>query len=397
MYRNSVWQSQAALPVFCGVRTIYRFVTTGLLLGLVALFGWLVFRPLYHPNARAAFMSGADYHVLRAPPATFALEDADGLKPLAKVLVSRGSDAPPALLSSLSNPAAMRTLAADLTDLTPQSDGVLIVYVIAHGISDDGTAYLLCRNFDPANPSAGRVPLADFLKQVKETPAAVKLILLDAGRIPSDPRLGMLVNEFPRLLKREVRKTGDENLWVLKRPMPRFSGRMSPGRLERSVFGFFAARGLQGAADLNGDHVVDLGELYRYVAANTAAWVRAATGGDEGNANADPPPGAGGVRSHAGRVADAAARGRRLAGQVGGPQPLIEFQGAARSRLFAVCPAGAERIRAGCQQGQSRRYQKSPRLARATKKTLRAEKKVNRPRVEQGSSIRDGKEGRQRD
>ena len=277
--RNSVWRAKPLLAWLRG-RTVYRIVTTGVLLGLVALFGWLVFRPLYHPNARAAFLSGADYHVLRAPPATFALEDADGLKPLASVLVSRGSDAPPALLSALSDPSALRTLAADLTDLTPQSDGVLIVYVIAHGVSDDGTAYLLCRNFDPTNPSAGRVPLADFLKQVKETPAAVKLILLDAGRIPSDPRLGMLVNEFPRLLEREVRQTGDENLWVLSANAA-FQRSHVSWSLERSVFGFFAARGLQGAADLNGDRVVDLNELYRYVAANTAAWVREATGGNE--------------------------------------------------------------------------------------------------------------------
>ncbi len=376
VYRNSVWRAKPLFGFLRG-RTVYRFVTTGLLLGLVALFGWLVFRPLYHPNARAAFLSGADYHVLRAPPAAFALEDADGLKPLASVLVSRGTDAPPAVLSSLSNPSAMRTLAADLTDLTPQSDGVLIVYVIAHGVSDDGTAYLLCRNFDPTNPSAGRVPLADFLKQVKETPAAVKLILLDAGRIPSDPRLGMLVNEFPRLLKREVRKTGDENLWVLSANAS-FQRSHVSWSLERSVFGLFAARGLQGAADLNGDHVVDLGELYRYVAANTASWVRQATGGDE----MQTP-----ILLWGGGADLTQTQWPTLLPVAGGSQG----KSAARSRSsnFKVPPGAVSSPYA--QQAQNdfapvtnKASQDATRNvpgARATKKTLRAEKKANR-RVE---------------
>ena len=47
------------------------------------------------------------------------------------------------------------------------------------------------------------------------------------------------------------------------------------------MFGFFVVRGLRGAADLNDDHSIDLDELFRYVATNTAAWVREASGGRE--------------------------------------------------------------------------------------------------------------------
>ena len=47
------------------------------------------------------------------------------------------------------------------------------------------------------------------------------------------------------------------------------------------MFSYFVTTGLSGAADLNRDHSVGLDELHRYVAANTAAWVRDATGGAE--------------------------------------------------------------------------------------------------------------------
>jgi hypothetical protein len=276
---NSVWRAR---PLFNWLRrrSVYRAAATFVLVGLAGLFGWLVFRPLFHPNAQLQFLSGADYHVLRAPPATFALEDADALRPLAKVLYSPGGDSGLQLLGAMKDPAALRSLAATWADLTPDRSGVLMVYIDGHGVSDDGTAYLLCRNFDPANPAAGRLPLRDLLHQLSEAPVGVKLLILDAGRIPCDPRLGMLVNEFPRLLEQEVARTEDSRLWVLSSNAA-FQRSHVSWSLERSVFSYFVTTGLSGAADLNKDHAIDLDELHRYVTANTAAWVRDATAGAE--------------------------------------------------------------------------------------------------------------------
>ena len=253
------------------------------LLALIAAFGWLVFRPLYHPNAQMAFMSGTDYHALQAPPATFALEDYEAMKGrdgISPFLAHQGAEIGPLVWKSMQNPGKMGSLSTAIADATPDGSGVMMIYVDAHGVSDDGVPYLLCRNFDPANPAAGRYPLRDLLAQFSGSTASVKLLILDAGRIPCDPRLGMLVNEFPRLLEREVARTGDPKLWVLSSNAA-FQRSHVSWALERSVFGFFVVRGLRGAADLNDDHGVDLDELFRYVATNTAAWVREASGGRE--------------------------------------------------------------------------------------------------------------------
>ena len=115
----------------------------------------------------------------------------------------------------MKDPAAFKELGSSWADMPADRSGVLIVYVDGHGVSDDGVGYLLCRNFDPTNPTAGRVPIADLLHHLSEAPVGVKLLVLDAGRIPSDPRLGMLINAFPRILEQEVVKTDDRSLWVL--------------------------------------------------------------------------------------------------------------------------------------------------------------------------------------
>ena len=74
--------------------------------------------------------------------------------------------------------------------------------------------------------------------------------------------------------------TGDRSLWALTSNGVAERSHVSPA-LERSVFGYFVAKGLKGAADANGDHVVDVNELYRYVRANVRRWVRTATAGHE--------------------------------------------------------------------------------------------------------------------
>ena len=121
-------------------------------------------------------------------------------------------------------------------------------------------------------------------------------MILDTGELPADPRAGMVVNEFAQLLEAEVRRVNDPGLWVL----------MSNGPLEvphvsrsasRSAFGYFVTEGLAGAADRDGDGVVELHEPVEYVRQGVAGWVdRESSGaetqtpwllhGGEGSANA---------------------------------------------------------------------------------------------------------------
>ena len=180
---RSTWRS-APLAAWIRTRRVRRVLVTLALLGLVAVFGWLVFRPFYHPNAQMAFLSGTDYHALQAPPASFAIEDFEAMKGrdgITPFLARQGSATGPLAWNFMRSPATMGSLASAIADAVPDGNGVMMIYVDAHGVSDDGVPYLLCRNFDPANPAAGRYPLRDLLAQFSASTASVKLL---------DPRCG---------------------------------------------------------------------------------------------------------------------------------------------------------------------------------------------------------------
>ncbi len=196
-------------------RWLRRVAAVAIFLGVLAALAWLVFPPLYHPNAQLVFLSGGNYRPFRAPPTAYAIEDFDALEPLKSLLTQRSAEPGPVLLTQMKSAAEMRRLSATLGELTPETSGVLIVYIDGHGVSEGGTAYLLCQNYDPSNPGPGRLPIDELLKQVGRSAAPVKLLILDAGRIESDPQAGMLINEFPRLLRQAVEQADDPTLWVL--------------------------------------------------------------------------------------------------------------------------------------------------------------------------------------
>src|SRR5262249_26267607 len=81
-----------------------------------------------------------------------------------------------------------------------------------------------------------------------------------------------------RLLEREVQNTRDESLWVLCSHSEFEVSHVLETR-RRSVFGYYVEQGLIGAADLNNDHRIDVGELHTWVAHAVAGYVNRRTGG----------------------------------------------------------------------------------------------------------------------
>jgi hypothetical protein len=113
-------------------------------------------------------------------------------------------------------------------------------------------------------PDFGRYKLSDLLAKLHESSAGVKLLVLDANHLACDPRMGMVANEFPRLLDEEVGKINDPAIWVLSS-----AGSLQPSQesaiAQRSIFSAAVTEGLRGAADRNHNGKVELDELYDYV------------------------------------------------------------------------------------------------------------------------------------
>jgi len=254
--------------------------TLGVVL-LLGWLGWLLWRPFRHPRTHLVLLSGdvvafdpAPY----APPADFVVEDFRALLGLENVLHRGLLEQPgPLILGSLRTPDEMQKLADRLNERVTGRGDVLIVYAVAHGLTQDNDAWLLASGADSQSPFGGRYRLASLLAQLRECEAATKLLVLDAGRIEYDPLRGLLDNDFPEQLVERVEELGDPTIFVLCSHAAGQRSHLSPA-LRRSVFGYFVASGLKGAADSNGNRAVDLAELSRFVTAGVSGWVKQTSG-----------------------------------------------------------------------------------------------------------------------
>jgi hypothetical protein len=262
---------QAELPS-TGGRLVRRVVFSLLGLALTGLLGWLLWWWIFLPTVYLVGLPVVDYDALAVPPIVYVGEDADAF-------AAASSRSPAISLRDLQTSETIPTLSRRLQGIVARPQDLLILYLSAHGVSEDGTAYVLCSDF-LRQGETGRYPLADLLRQVEQCPAALKLLILDTDSLAADPRLGMLVNEFPRLVEAEVKQVQDPNLWVLTANRQLEVTHVSHFG-KRSLFGQAVTTGLQGAADRDRDGLVDLSEFFDFVRGQVAAAVQQAGGGQD--------------------------------------------------------------------------------------------------------------------
>jgi hypothetical protein len=253
-----------------------------LALTLLGLLCFLTLRPIWHPNTHLLFFAADDGGRIRMPAMSFVEESFTELQRLEPALFQQEGRVQPVRLDLFESPGMLDQLSTSLPPF-PAGGGpeILIFYVRSHGISYNDAPYLLCDNFDVRDLQSGLYPVAELIRQIQQSPAKVKLLILDAGHVDYDPRLGILLSEFPRLLQKAVEDTEpeDSSLWVLCSHSEGEKSQLAFG-LRQSVFSHFVTEGLRGAADLDRDREIDVGELYRFVAANVAAWVEQYSGGN---------------------------------------------------------------------------------------------------------------------
>jgi hypothetical protein len=252
-------QKAAANPSGGGGKMLPRIMSSLLGIGLLGLLVGLIWWWFFLPRTYFASLPVVNYGVLAVPAIPFAHEDSAAFAAIgpAERTVSLGD------FEIARN---LGTLSEGLQKLAIRRHDVLILSIDAHGASDDGIAYLLASDYlsTPAIPDFGRYKLSDLLAKLHESSAGVKLLILDANHLACDPRLGIVANEFSRLLDEEVRKINDPALWVISSAGPLQLSHESLSA-QRSIFSVAVTEGLRGAADSNRNGKVELGELYDYV------------------------------------------------------------------------------------------------------------------------------------
>ncbi len=271
-------------------RWIKRIVLSAVLLLLAALLIWKLRPP---PTAPVRFFSlpiESYGQLLSIPPIPFAGEDARQYEKLADVVPDSSAED----LWSEATRGGMGVLSRRLQKGLGSRQDALILYVIGQGVSNNGTAYLLLNNPIPrrgddsaappsndGNPSQRKgegYEIDKILEKMAGCDARVKLLILDTVHLQSDPRLGMLVNEFSRLVDENVQALNDDRLWVLMADCPTQSSAVSYP-VKQSVFGYYVAKGLAGGGKPS-DGTVKLADFVEFVQAGVTNWAK--QNGDQG-------------------------------------------------------------------------------------------------------------------
>ncbi len=252
-----------------GSRTIRRVISTAIFLALVALFVYLGYLVVRKPQTYVAVLPiDANQAMGYANP------NWNGAMPIFKDLPSANSAITVDDWND-SGPSSSKTLeegvANKIGQWSPDNNDMVIVYVSANSVCAKGEPYVLYEDFQlddlAAKTPTRAVPVAALFEQLAECQAPCKLLVIDTGRIAYDPRLGVLVNEFPRLVEQKLKECGDENLFVLL-PCSSFESTASVDSINPSPFAHLFTRALSGeadgAADQDPDQQLTLAELYSF-------------------------------------------------------------------------------------------------------------------------------------
>ncbi len=125
-----------------GPKHVQRIALTLVGSALLGVLAWLLWWWIFLPSVYFVGLPIVDYDVLAVPPLRFAIEDVDAFSHLSR----RGRGV---LLRDLQISQGILTLANRLQGLAAGRRDTLILYLRAHGVSEDGKAWLLCSDYLP--------------------------------------------------------------------------------------------------------------------------------------------------------------------------------------------------------------------------------------------------------
>ena len=259
------------------MRTRFRLLLCGLaLVAMLTVFGtWILFRPRSVPLV----MFSVSRYSETIDPNRLVAEDRDRLRDsfagdsnlqMVDVTVDSQPDWRVSLDEVLNR---LRPGGPGQGKLFPENN-VVLLYVNAHGVvNQQGQPCLLMSDSHPLNDSTW-LPLRALMKRVErqETLAAAhKVLILESGKIRQNWSLGILDNLFCDALQEDFARQPPSGWHVINATRSGQQAQVSQ-ELGGSVFSYFVAQGLRGAADLDDNRRVSLLELDQYLEQQVYAW-----------------------------------------------------------------------------------------------------------------------------
>ena len=299
--RRTSWRAAAGRPA-----GNWRLRRLGLVIGLVTsaviavgVVASLLLAPFYAWRSGLVVLAVDAYSVGTVEPLPFAAEDAAGLRAALAGGVAAGEVLEPVDLADLTAADSLRSgVGPRCRKLPLRRKDVLIAYLRGQCLvppnSSEATA---------SNPYAGRpcllaadcqiagsspkeiVPIRDVVEAIGSASPLTTLVALDLGSIGWEPRIGVLASLVGRQLDAEFARPQQEasfSNWVIG-SHDLFESSLAHWPSRRTLFARAVELALAGTADQqpwgNGNAVIELDELARFVTAQTAAWARQLSAG----------------------------------------------------------------------------------------------------------------------
>jgi hypothetical protein len=145
----------------------------------------------------------------------------------------------------------------------------VVVFLALHGAADSNGAYFFVSD---EQDRYARLPLAEVVKSLESNELADKnvLLIVEPALSRANWSTGVLDNTFVAKLQ-ELRPKLKSNLFILC-ASDVYQTSWTSEEWQQTVFGHYVVEGLRGAADLDGNTRVTIGELGRYVNDKVVSW-----------------------------------------------------------------------------------------------------------------------------
>ncbi|MBU0485405.1 MAG: caspase family protein [Proteobacteria bacterium] len=146
------------------------------------------------------------------------------------------------------------------------SSSKVMVYYAGHGAPNPATgkAFLIPYDGDPAFPETSGIPLDDIYASLCRLDTRETVLIMDACFSGAGGRSVMAKGGRPVAISVENPVLQKNNFMVMSAAKGTQVSNSYPEK-RHGLFTYFLLKGLQGAADINGNQIVSMNELYRYV------------------------------------------------------------------------------------------------------------------------------------
>jgi len=201
---RSAWKTQEVGKDAVNRRQIaYKIAWLLLFVLAFALWIYLVLGPFGRPRTHIMTLGDGEYPIASVESIPFVEFEKENLSKIDDVLY-HNQDAP----------YSEKYLFGPETRKGVKSIDSAIIFLYFRCAAINGEAYFITSEFNLEKPNVGLLQVESVIEEISSLPSKNKLVVIPAGSIHYDPRLGIFADDFPKLLKQSIKEKKDQSITV---------------------------------------------------------------------------------------------------------------------------------------------------------------------------------------